>query len=723
MKWSSINTKPKILVGIAIPLVLIVILGSIALNSVSSINQTASWVNHTYDVLGRAQNVVGSAVDMETGMRGYLLAGKEDFLDPYKNGQKATYEQIADLQEMVSDNPKQVARLGEVEAILREWQANVTEPTIALRREIGDAKTMNDMAKLVGEARGKSYFDKFRSQIKTFIEREQTLLVQRKTDFKKLLANETMVSAKAGQTIGWVTHTYEVIDQAKDIIGAAVDMETGMRGYLLAGKEEFLDPYKDGSKRFFQWTASLRETVSDNPAQVDLLNEVDANIKGWLSDVVEPTIALRREIGDAKTMDDMARLVGEARGKVYFDKFRGLMADFSAEEEGLMHVRKQQNLDTETHTQTIIIGGVIVAIILGGGFGWFIGGGIAGPINQMTSAMTRLAGGDKTVDIPGTNRGDEIGDMAEAVAVFKVNMIKADELAAREAEETRKREERAGRIEQLTRDFDAGVSELLNAVAGASTEMESTAFSMSNIAEDTNHRATTVASAAEQATANVQTVATATEELSSSIQEISRQVSQSSDVASRAVEQASGTDQQIQSLAMAAQRIGEVIRLISDIAEQTNLLALNATIEAARAGEAGKGFAVVAAEVKELASQTAKATEDISQQISNIQTETDGAVTAIQSIGTTIAEINEIASSIASAVEEQTTATQEIARNVEQAATGTEQVSSNILEVTRAASETGTAATQVTATAGELSSKSEMLKVQVERFLAEVRAA
>ena len=364
-----------------------------------------------------------------------------------------------------------------------------------------------------------------------------------------------------------------------------------------------------------------------------------------------------------------------------------------------------------------------IAIVLGCLAAWFIGMGISRPIRAITEAMKTLAGGNKTIEIPGQTHRDEIGAMAAAVQVFKDNMIKADEMAAREAEETRAREERARRIEQLTRDFDTNVSEMLNAVAGAATEMESTAASMSNIANDTNGRATTVASAAQQASSNVQTVATATEELSSSIQEISRQVTQSSEIAGRAVEQATTTDSQVQGLAMAAQRIGEVVSLISDIAEQTNLLALNATIEAARAGDAGKGFAVVAAEVKELASQTAKATEDISQQIGSIQTETDGAVTAIQSIGATIAEINEIASGIASAVEEQTAATGEIARNVEQAATGTEEVTTNIIEVTRAASETGTAATQVTSTAGELSSKSEQLKSQVETFLSDVRSA
>jgi methyl-accepting chemotaxis protein len=723
MKWTSIKTKPKILLGVSIPLVLLLILGFLALDSFNKITRTAGWVDHTHTVLEKAKDVVGSAVDMETGMRGYLLAGKEEFLDPYNAGHAASYKAIKDLQETVSDNPGQVERLNEVEAVLRAWQADVTEPTIAVRREIGDAKTMNDMAKIVGEGRGKTYFDKFRGQIATFIERERSLLDKRETDFQTLLNASTLESKVAKANVDWVTHTYKVIGSANDIIAAAVDMETGMRGYLLAGNEEFLEPYKKGSKLFFELTASLRETVSHNPPQVELLSEVDATIKEWVANVVDPMIALRREIGDAKTMDDIADLIGEARGKVYFDKFRGLMADFSAEEQGLMKVRKQQNVETEADTRTLIIGGMLLAVVLGGGMGWFIGNGIAGPIGQMTSAMIKLAGGDKAVEIPGTSREDELGNMAEAVKVFKENMIRADELAAREAEESQKRQERAQSIESITSDFDASVSKLLGAVSVASSDMQSTAISMSGIANDTNDRATTVSTAADQASSNVQTVAAATEELTSSIQEISRQVDQSSRIAASAVSQADQTDKQVQGLALAAQKIGNVISLISDIAEQTNLLALNATIEAARAGEAGKGFAVVASEVKELASQTAKATEEIGQQIGSIQSETDEAVTAIQAIGETIGEINEIATSIASGVDDQTTATGEIARSVEQAFRDTQDVSGNILEVTRAASETGTAATQVTSTASELGTKSEELKEQVEAFLKEVRAA
>jgi methyl-accepting chemotaxis protein len=354
---------------------------------------------------------------------------------------------------------------------------------------------------------------------------------------------------------------------------------------------------------------------------------------------------------------------------------------------------------------------------------WIVGHRVVAPLRSMTGAMTTLAGGDKSIEVPGIGRTDEIGDMAGAVQVFKDNMIKADRLAAEQRQEQERKEKRQAAVESYIAGFDTSVAGSLNMLASASTELQTTAHSMSSTAEETTRQATAVAAASEQASANVQTVASATEELAASISEISRQVAESARVSKEAVDDAARTNREVEALADAAQRIGDVVKLINSIAGQTNLLALNATIEAARAGMAGKGFAVVASEVKSLATQTAQATDDIAAQVRAIQDATSGAVHAIRGIGETIERISAISTTIASAVEEQGAATREIARNVQQASAGTSEVSSNIAGVTRAADSTGTASGQVLDAASELARQGETLRADVDKFLADIRAA
>ncbi len=373
-------------------------------------------------------------------------------------------------------------------------------------------------------------------------------------------------------------------------------------------------------------------------------------------------------------------------------------------------------------TWMLIAFGLAVVVVCG--VSLLIGRSISNALSAMVRAMTRLAGGEFTISVPGLGRGDEIGEMAGAVEVFKNNMIEAERLRAEQTEvEQRQVQQRQAVMNRMANDFEAAVGEIIETVSSASTELEASATTLTSTAERAQERTTMVAAASEEASTNVQSVASAAEEMASSVNEISRQVQESARIAGDAVEQARTTNDRVSELSKAASRIGDVVELINTIAGQTNLLALNATIEAARAGEAGRGFAVVASEVKALAEQTAKATGEIGQQITGIQAATQDSVNAIREISTTIEKLSEISSTIAAAVEEQGAATQEISRNVQQAARGTQQVSSHITDVQRGASETGSASSQVLSAAKSLSCDSNRLKLEVGNFLNTVRAA
>jgi methyl-accepting chemotaxis protein len=375
--------------------------------------------------------------------------------------------------------------------------------------------------------------------------------------------------------------------------------------------------------------------------------------------------------------------------------------------------------------QLTLMGVLLVVAFVGIVFSFLVGRNISRPVVAMSKAMRELAVGNFEVQLPGLDRGDEVGQMAHAVEDFKVQAIAKAERETAEREEKNRELAAARRAElhNLAERFETAVGNIIENVGSASNELENSAIILTKSSAATQQLSTVVAAASEETSANVQSVASSTEEMAGSINEIGRQVAGSNRIANEAVEQAEKTDARIAQLSLAASRIGDVTKLITTIAEQTNLLALNATIEAARAGDAGRGFAVVAQEVKALAAQTAKATSEISTQIAGMQAATQDSVLAIKEISGTIGRVSEIAAAIAAAIEEQGAATQEIARNVQQAAIGSTQVATSIADVNRGAGDTGSASSQVLSSAQLLSNENRRLKAEVVRFLATVRAA
>lgn len=426
---------------------------------------------------------------------------------------------------------------------------------------------------------------------------------------------------------------------------------------------------KDYDERLAYW----RQQTLDAGVQELLTKKSDAYAMQFWA-LLEEKLLPAIKANDAGAMDAAYASLQDA-----YQKHRSAIDEVVAATNKVNDAVEAQSQSELTFYQTLVWGVSLGVLVLCLGSLWAISRGVIRPLGAMTGAMRTIASGEYTVEVPGTGRGDEIGSMAEAVAIFKANGIEAERLRQEQdkvrtaAEESRKAALRAmaDMVEQEAGGVFANVSK-------GTEEMKRQAVAMTTSAHRVEQSAESVSGASSQALASANAIASATEQMTASIREIAARVADAARVTKETVEASGRTKATFERLSAVIGKIGEVANVISEIAGQTNLLALNATIEAARAGESGKGFAVVANEVKQLSSQTTKSTEDIRRQIEEILTVTQLAVSATQEIDTRISEVDSIAATVAAAIEQQSAATREIAQNVSQTASAMDNVAAAI---------------------------------------------
>lgn len=498
-----------------------------------------------------------------------------------------------------------------------------------------------------------------------------------------------------------VDHTHKVIEQAMKIEGAAVDMETGMRGFLLAGKDEFLSPYNNGKQRFTELLTKLQQTVDDNPAQVNRLSNIQSNINEWISNVTEPAIQLRRDVGNERTMDDIAKLVGEAKGKVYFDKFRTQVAEFIDIESSLMKQRQALATSAVDSALYSILGGTLLAIVLGVSISWTVLKSISVPVEAVAQGLTALANGDLTrhIDI---DSHDELGQMARN---YNQAVSKTQQAMKHVYQTTLDVTQRSENIVDANEKMAQDLTQQANQVAHISNSIDEIALSIQEVAQQSASATSSAQDAGIKASSGGKIVRNTINGMSA----ISEAVSASSTSVSE--------------LGRRGTQIGDIINVINDIAEQTNLLALNAAIEAARAGEAGRGFAVVADEVRTLADRTTTATQEIAKSIEAIQSETQMAVERMES-GTghvnegmvLVTQAGESLDDIVAGTDLVSGMIDSIAAASEEQSQASAEVSKNVISVSEVSRNANNQASLTASSARELAQHAEQLKGLVSQF-------
>jgi len=546
-----------------------------------------------------------------------------------------------------------------------------------------------------------------------------------------------LLTATVGGTGLWALNRYQEVSsdigQRQDCLQYLIGIERDIQGAVAEMREAYRlivkSPDVAKAEGRLAAEAGLRDVDSIEHLLARIARETPAarhdEIAAVIGDGAE--FVRTRNVAFRLALDDGPAVAYENRSRPDYirarERFVAEIADLHAGMDKAIDAGRDRMAFTLRLASGTIIGVSVFGII-----GVLAGTSVLGrrtvvrPIQAMTDAMRRLAHSDLEVDIPGAGRGDEIGQMSSAVAVFKDAAIANRRLERARAADRAAKDLRAAEVERMVREFDGQVGVVLDVVGASAADLDRTAREMAEIAEQTKAQAQSSLASSTTTAENVQSVAAASEQMSMTLREISSQAARSAGIVEGTALEASRTVSSVDGLAESSARIGEIVSLISAIAGQTKLLALNAAIEAARSGAAGKGFTVVANEVKSLAERTGCAAREVADRVSAMQSTTADVVAAVKGIGTSIIEVSAASSAISAAIGEQMAATAEIARNVCEASVSTSAVTGNVSKVSSAAMRSGNSARTVRQSSQALAREAVNLQAVVSGFLSGIRA-
>ncbi len=610
MNMENISIRNKLLIGNGLIVLLLGILCAIVWNAIVTMDKTAKMVEHTYKVIDNSNILVSSMVDQETGLRGFAIGGQEEYLEPYISGKKEFDKHLNIVTELTSDNPAQQERYAFVATEAKAWQA-YADKIIQLRKDIQQGEYSEQaIEKLLASGIGKQLMDKIR------IEAEE-------------------------RRFGY---------QSNELLQAMVNMETGLRGYIINKTDDYLEPYYQGKEE-------VNRILKTNDLD-------DKNINAWINDYAEVAIKQIKYGLQYKVMNDLYLELEKKQGKAYMDDLRYRVAEIIGVEQALMQQRKGSAIEAANLAIMVIVVGGIITAILAFAVGVFISQTITKPIGSAVDAAKELAQGNLTVQIP-RHGNNEVGVLltalqttADSLKGIIVKMSDANDQLGSASDN----------LTAITTQTSQGVKEQQQMTDEVAVAMNQMSMSVQEVAQNVG----TAAQFANEAHTEAQTGIVIVQNTVKSISQLDEEINL--------------TSVRLNELVHETENIGGILDVIRAIAEQTNLLALNAAIEAARAGDQGRGFAVVADEVRELAKRTQDSTTEIQSLIEKVQHGTSELVLnmdksnsivkesvsnatksgdAFSVITESISKINDMNIQNANASEEQSTTTEEINRNME----------------------------------------------------------
>ena len=479
---------------------------------------------------------------------------------------------------------------------------------------------------------------------------------------------------------------------------AMLNQETGLRGYLITGRETSLEPYRTGRTALDEAINRLGSLKSNDAEPSRLLAEAVAAARTWQTNIAEAAI---RAAGDPATRAEAIKVEAEGAGKQLFDTFRQKLAAIETAEDDVRIANNERLAQAERNASLALWSGTLITLLICLGIGTAINRLIVRPLGHLMETVERIGAGDLTGRIAATGR-DEIGRLGTTLNGMVAGL---SDLARTNRSATADLNAAAAEIRASAQEQAASVEEQFAAVQETAATVDEITHSGAQISKRANE---VIASA--QATAQ-----TARQGL--------RAANDTASAMNAIREQGEAVAGNIVSLSEKTQAIGEIITTVNDISERTHLLALNAAIEAAAAGESGRSFAIVASEMKLLADQAKGATAQVRAILSEIQRGINSSVMlteeAVKRAATgksrtdaTLRTIEEMAAR----VEESTQTFQQIVASTNQQQLGIEQVMGALQNIRQASQQTAAGTREVEAASANLTELAQGLLTLAERY-------
>lgn len=518
--------------------------------------------------------------------------------------------------------------------------------------------------------------------------------IPRRLGFSFVLLNvvAAAVMIACGVSLAMISSVTARNTASQDILADVLALETSLlrqnsqlRGFLVTADESYLKSYYEGRDDYDKASGELEAAL----AGTELAEKVRisrAETLKWRRDWGDKYVAVVK----AGNRDGAQEAIRAAGKKVLVSDAVNPLRDIRDAQHAAIEAQSARQASVITMAWIALGLGAAILIGLALVLARALTRSIAKPIASLTRAVTDLSRGATAVDVPGTERSDELGAMAQAMLVFRDAAIERQRAVA-------EREEAVARIGQhlaavarsdltvrltdmppafqsLANDFNVAmerlssamgaVNESIGAINLTSSEIEHAMTDLASRSEDQASRLQLSSSTMASLSANIEANASLAVGVSGSMRDAREEATSGGEVVGRAI-QAMG---QIET---ASAEISEITAMIDNIAFQTNLLALNAGVEAARAGEAGKGFSVVASEVRALSMRATEAASEIKKRVDAVGGHVQTGVSlvnetgsALQTIIARVGEVTDAVTRIADAVSEQSIALRNVSDTI-----------------------------------------------------------